>query len=125
MSLETPLHRVQGLGSAHSGVSHFWRQRITAAALIPLSAWFVFSVIRLSGTTEAETAAYFQHPWNAVLMGLFVLITCIHMSLGAQVVIDDYVHSAGQRILLVLLNRAFSWIIAGLSLIALLRLAVG
>jgi succinate dehydrogenase / fumarate reductase membrane anchor subunit len=125
MSLETPLHRVQGLGSAHSGVTHFWRERVTAAALIPLSAWFVFSVVRLVGTSEAETAAFFQHPWNAVLMGLFILLTCVHMALGLQVAIDDYVHRAGQRIALLLLTRAFAWLVGALSLVALLRLAVG
>ncbi|HEY4112815.1 MAG TPA: succinate dehydrogenase, hydrophobic membrane anchor protein [Rhizomicrobium sp.] len=125
MSFETPLHRVQGLGSAHSGVSHFWRERVTAAALIPLSAWFVISLVRLVGTSEAETAAFFQHPWNAVLMGLFILLSCVHMTLGLQAVIDDYVHSAGQRIALLLLNRAFAWLIGALSLVSLLRLAVG
>jgi succinate dehydrogenase / fumarate reductase membrane anchor subunit len=125
MSLETPLHRVEGLGSAHSGVGHFWRERVTAAALIPLSAWFVASVLWFMGKTEAEVAGYFQHPWNALLMGLFVIVTCLHMMLGLQMVIDDYVHRPGQRIFLLLLNRAFSWIVGGLSLVALLRLAVG
>jgi len=125
MSLETPLHRVQGLGSAHSGVRHFWRERVTAGALIPLSAWFLVSLLFLVGKTEGEVAAYFQHPWNALLMGLFVIVACVHMMLGLQVVIDDYVHAPGRRIFLLLLNRAFTWIVGGLSLVALLRLAVG
>lgn len=125
MSLRTPLHRVQGLGSAHSGVGHFWRERVTAAALIPLSAWFVVSVMLLIGKTEAEVAAFFQHPWNGLLMGLFIIVSCVHMVLGLQVVIDDYVHHAGQRILFLLLNRAFTWLVGGLALVALARLAVG
>ena len=125
MSLETPLHRVQGLGSAHSGVGHFWRERVTAAALIPLSAWAVISVLLLVGKTEAEVAAFFQHPWNALLMGLFIIVTCVHMMLGLQVVIDDYVHHPGQRIVMLLLNRAFTWLVGGASLVALLRLSVG
>ena len=124
MSLETPLHRVQGLGSAHAGVTHFWRERVKAGALIPLSAWFVVSVLRLVGTSEAEVAGFFQRPWNAVFMGLFILLTCIHMSLGLQVVIDDYIHRPGQRILLLLLNRAFSWLVAAISLVALLRIVI-
>jgi len=124
MSLETPLHRVQGLGSAHSGVRHFWRERVTAVALIPLSAWAVISVVLLLGKTEAEVSGFFQHPWNALLMGFFVIVTCVHMMLGLQVVIDDYVHHAGQRILLLLLNRAFTWLVGGLALVALLRLSV-
>ncbi len=125
MSLETPLHRVEGLGSAHSGVGHFWRERVTAAALIPLSAWLVISVLLLMGKTEAEVASFFQHPWNALLMGLFVIVSCVHMMLGLQMVIDDYVHHSGRRIVLLLLNRAFAWVVGGLSLVALLRLAVG
>jgi succinate dehydrogenase / fumarate reductase membrane anchor subunit len=124
MSLETPLHRVQGLGSAHSGVRHFWRERVTAVALIPLAAWAVVSVVLLLGKTEAEVSAFFQHPWNALLMGFFVIVTCVHMMLGLQVVIDDYVHHAGQRILLLLLNRASTWLVGGLALVALLRLSV-
>ena len=125
MSLETPLHKVQGLGSAHSGVTHFWRERVTAAALVPLSLWFVVSVVRLVGASEAEVAGFFQHPWNAVLMGLFVVLTCVHMTLGLQVVIDDYVHHAGRRIILILLNRAFALLVGGISVLALLRLSVG
>jgi succinate dehydrogenase / fumarate reductase membrane anchor subunit len=124
MSLETPLHRVQGLGPAHSGVGHFWRQRVTAVALIPLSIWLVAAVLGLVGTSEAEVAGFFQRPWNAILMGLFVVVACIHMTLGLQVVIDDYVHSPGQRIFLLLLNRAFAWVIAAACLIALLRIAI-
>lgn len=124
MSLETPLHRVQGLGPAHSGVGHFWRQRVTAVALIPLSIWLVIAVLGLVGTTEAEVAGFFQRPWNAILMGLFVVVACIHMSLGLEVVIDDYVHSPGQRIFLLLLNRALAWVIAAACLIALLRIAI-
>jgi succinate dehydrogenase / fumarate reductase, membrane anchor subunit len=124
MSLETPLHRVQGLGPAHSGVGHFWTQRVTAVALIPLSVWLVIAVLGLVGTTEAEVAGFFQRPWNAILMGLFVVVACIHMSLGLQVVIDDYVHSPGRRIFLLLLNRAFAWVIAAACLIALLRIAI-
>jgi succinate dehydrogenase / fumarate reductase membrane anchor subunit len=124
MSLQTPLHRVQGLGSAHAGVRHFWRERVTAVALIPLSGWFVVSFLLFVGKTEAEIAGFFQHPWNGLLMGLFVLVSCVHMMLGLQVVIDDYVHHPGQRILLLLLTRAYTWLVGGLCLVALLRLAV-
>lgn len=124
MSLETPLHRVQGLGSAHAGVTHFWRERVTAVALIPLSVWFVVSVLRLIGTSEAEVAGFFQRPWNAVFMGLFVFLTCIHMTLGLQVVIDDYVHHPGHKIVLLLVNRAFAWLVGAISLVALLRIVI-
>ncbi len=124
MSLETPLHRVQGLGSAHSGLTHFWRERVSAVALIPLSVWFVVSVLLLIGKSEPEVADYIRAPWNAVFMAFFVILTCMHMSLGIQVVIDDYVYRPGQKIVLLLLNRAFAWLIAAISLVSILRLVI-
>ncbi len=84
MTMETPLHRVQGLGSAHSGVKHFWRQRVTAAALIPLSIWFGWAVLGLVGASEAQvlgflTRSAFSVPVNAILMGAFILIALYHI----------------------------------------------
>jgi succinate dehydrogenase / fumarate reductase membrane anchor subunit len=124
MSLETPLHRVQGLGSAHSGVTHFWRQRVTAAALIPLSLWFGYAVLRLIGGSMIDTLSFFQHPLNAVLMATFMVIVLYHMVLGLQVVIDDYVPSPGVKITLLLLSRTFALAIAGASIISLLRIVI-
>src|SRR5664279_1933228 len=103
MSLETPLHKVEGLGSSHSGVTHFWRQRVTAAALVPLSIWFIVSVLGLVGANSANAAAFLQHPLNAILMAAFVTITLYHMTLGLQVVIDDYVYVNWQKLSLMLL----------------------
>lgn len=123
MSLETPLHKVQGMGSAHSGVSHFWRQRVTAAALIPLSIWFGVSVLGLIGAHEAATLAFLSQPLNAILMAFFVVILLFHMALGLQVVIDDYVHSNGQKLVLMLLMRGFSIAIGATAMFALLRIA--
>lgn len=122
--LDTPLHKVQGLGSAHSGVKHFWRQRVTAAALIPLVIWFAYAVLRLVGGSMIDTLTFFQHPLNAVLMAAFMLIVLYHMTLGLQVVIDDYVPSPGGRIALLLLSRAFALAIAATCIIALLRIVV-
>ena len=124
MSLETPLHRVQGLGSAHSGVTHFWRQRVTAVALIPLSLWFAYAVLRLIGGSMIDTLTFFQHPLNAVLMATFMLIVLYHMVLGLQVIIDDYVPSPGGKITLLLLSRAFALAVAGASIISLLRIVI-
>ena len=123
MSLETPLHKVQGMGSAHSGVSHFWRQRVTAAALIPLSLWFGVSVLGLIGAHEAATLAFLSQPLNAILMAFFVVILLFHMALGLQVVIDDYVHSNGQKLVLMLLMRGFSIAVGATAIFALLRIA--
>ncbi len=124
MSLDTPLHKVQGLGSAHSGVSHFWRQRVTAAALIPLVIWFAYAVLRLVGGSMIDALSFFSHPLNAVLMAAFMVIVPYHMVLGVQVVIDDYIPSPGGRIALLLLTRTFALAIAAASLISLLRIVV-
>ena len=123
MSLETPLHKVRGLGSAHSGVTHFWRQRVTAAALVPLTLWFAIAALGLVGAHEAATLAFLSQPLNAILMAAFVIILLYHMMLGLQVVIDDYVQSDGQKLFLMLLVRGFSFAAGASALFALLRIA--
>ncbi|HEU0162987.1 MAG TPA: succinate dehydrogenase, hydrophobic membrane anchor protein [Rhizomicrobium sp.] len=122
-SLQTPLHRVKGLGASHSGTGHFWRERITAAALVPLSLWFLYAVLGLAGTNVVTALRFLAMPWNTLLMAAFVVTALYHAALGLQVVIDDYVHSAGTKILLFLLVR-FCVIAAGSTcLFALLRIA--
>jgi succinate dehydrogenase / fumarate reductase membrane anchor subunit len=122
-SLQTPLHRVEGLGASHSGTGHFWRQRITALALVPLGLWFTFAILGLAGTNEVAVLSFLAHPWNALLMAAFASILLYHMSLGLQVVVDDYVHGAGGRIFWLLLIRFV--VIAAIStcLFALIRIA--
>jgi succinate dehydrogenase / fumarate reductase membrane anchor subunit len=122
-SLQTPLHRVKGLGASHSGTGHFWRERVTALALVPLSLWFLYAVVGLAGTTEVTAVQYLAHPWNALLMAGFTVTALYHASLGLQVVIDDYIHTPGSKIFLLLLVR-FSVIAAGATcLFALIRIA--
>jgi len=123
VSLETPLHKVEGLGSSHSGVTHFWRQRVTAAALIFLGIWFAISALGLVGAGEASTLAFLSQPLNAILMAVFVIIAAYHMALGMQVVIDDYIYAAWQKLLLMLLLRAFALAVIAASIYALLRIA--
>jgi len=121
--MSTPLQRVRGLGASHSGTGHFWRQRVTAAALVPLSLWLLYAVIGLAGTTEVSALFFFAHPWNAILMAAFVIIALYHAALGLQVVIDDYIHTAGTKVFLFLLVR-FAVIATGSTCIfALLRIA--
>ncbi|MGH6829263.1 MAG: succinate dehydrogenase, hydrophobic membrane anchor protein, partial [Rhizomicrobium sp.] len=98
-SLQTPLHKVQGLGAAHSGTGHFWRERITSAALIPLSLWFAYAVLGLIGANEVVVVSFMAEPWNALLMAAFAVISFYHLNLGFQVVIDDYIHSPGIKVL--------------------------
>lgn len=122
MSDETPLHRIQGLGAAHSGTQHFWRERITSVALIPLTVWFGFAVLALVGAREVDVLTFFQHPWNAGLMGLFIIVLLIHSVVGMQSVIDDYVHQPFLKVVALLLNRGFAWLMGAICLIALLRI---
>jgi succinate dehydrogenase / fumarate reductase membrane anchor subunit len=123
MSLETPLHKVRGMGSSHSGVTHFWRQRVTAAALIPLSIWFGVSVLGLVGAHEAATLAFLSQPLNAILMAAFAVILLYHMVLGLQVVVDDYVQGNAQKLILMLAMRGFAIAAGATSIFALLRIA--
>jgi succinate dehydrogenase / fumarate reductase, membrane anchor subunit len=122
-SLQTPLHKVQGLGASHSGTGHFWRERLTSVALIPLSLWFAYAVIGLIGTNEVTMVSFLAHPWNAILMAAFAVISFYHLSLGLQVVIDDYIHTPGTKLALRLLVTAI-WIAGSLiSVFALVRIA--
>jgi succinate dehydrogenase / fumarate reductase membrane anchor subunit len=123
-SAQTPLHKVRGMGSSHSGTGHFWSERVTAVGLIPLSLWFAYAVLGLVGTTEVTALQFLAHPWNALLMGAFVCFSLWHTYLGLQVPVDDYVHTPGAKIFLLLLIR-FSVLATGATcLFALVRIAV-
>jgi len=120
---ETPLHKVQGLGASHSGTGHFWHERVTSVALIPLSLWFLYVMLGLSGTSEVTALQFLAHPWNAILMGAFVGFSLWHAYLGLQVVIDDYIHTAGAKIFLMLVVRFGVIAIASTSIFAIVRIA--
>ncbi len=120
---KTPLHKVEGTGSSHSGTGHFWHQRVSAVALIPLSLWFLYAMLGLAGTSEVSALQYLAHPWNALLMGAFVLFSLYHAYLGLQVVIDDYIHTAGMKILLLLVRLLAVLLVGGVSLFAIIRIA--
>ena len=122
--LRTPLAKIEGLGSAKTGTLHFWHQRTTAVALVPLSIWFVASAIAYVGADQGAVAAYFAEPINAVPMFLFIVASTYHMSLGIQVIIEDYFHNEGQKIALLLLNKFAAWAIGAASAFALVRMAL-
>jgi len=125
MTLETPLHRAQGLGPSHSGVGHFWKQRVTAVALIPLAIWFAISALGLVGAHTASVLIFLSNPLNAVLMAAFILISLYHMTLGLQEVILDYIPHPGFKFFLMLVNWGFALAIAAACVFSLLRIAVG
>jgi succinate dehydrogenase / fumarate reductase membrane anchor subunit len=124
MAFRTPLARVEGLGAAHSGVEHFWKERVTAAALVPLSVWLVVAGLSLAGQDRETVLAYLHEPIHAVLMVLFVLASVMHMILGIQVVIEDYVHHEGAKIALLLANRTFGWAVGAAAIFAMFRIAL-
>ncbi|MTJ81789.1 MAG: succinate dehydrogenase, hydrophobic membrane anchor protein [Telmatospirillum sp.] len=99
MSLRSPLGRVRGLGSAKQGVSHFLWQRLTALALVPLAVWFVLSVVSLAGADYAHFRHWLSWPGNATLMLLLIFALFRHAQLGLQVVVEDYVHDGGLRLI--------------------------
>jgi succinate dehydrogenase / fumarate reductase membrane anchor subunit len=122
-SAQTPLHKVQGMGSAHSGTGHFWHERVTSVALIPLSLWFLYAMLGLAGTSEVTALQFLAHPWNALLMGGFVCFSLWHSYLGLQVVVDDYIHTAGSKIFLLLTIRFAVIAVAATCLFAIVRIA--
>jgi succinate dehydrogenase / fumarate reductase membrane anchor subunit len=123
MSLQTPLHRVEGLGSAKAGTAEFWRQRVTAVALVPLSIWFVWSALALVGGTQENALAFFNDPLNAILMLLFLIAALYHMSIGVQIVIEDYVHQPFLKISCIIFNRFFALAVGVATAFALLKIA--
>jgi succinate dehydrogenase / fumarate reductase membrane anchor subunit len=123
--LRTPLSRARGLGSAKEGVHHFWAQRITAVALIPLVAWFAISLIMMSGADYAVVRAWIASPAVMVLLTLTIVIGLHHGQLGMQVVIEDYVHNDGMKLALIVLMR-FTAVFFGLAaIVAILRIGFG
>lgn len=124
MSVETPFARAEGLGAAHAGTDHFWRQRVSAIALVPLSIWFVCLALGTIGSGHAQAAAFLAQPANAIAMALFIVAALHHMVLGVQVVIEDYVHAEAPKIVLLLINQFFAWIVGAACLFALLKIAI-
>ena len=120
----TPLSRVRGLGSAKDGTQHFWHQRLTAMANLFLITFFVWTVVALNGAAWEETVAYLSSPLVAIVMVMVLGAGIYHMKLGMQVIIEDYVHGAAGKALLIA-NVFFSIFIAAVCIFAVLKLGFG
>ena len=123
MDMRTPLGKVRGLGSAKDGTEHFWVQRVSAVAMVPLAVFFVIFLIRYAGAPYAEVVGGLSNPIVAVLFGLMVIAGLIHMRIGVQEIIADYVHNEGLKFLSLMLNTFFAMLIGGLCLFAVLKIA--
>lgn len=123
--MRTHLSKVRGLGSAKSGTSHWWAQRVTAIGLVPLAVWFVASLMALVGADHATTIMWIKNPFVTVLLGLFIVSGFYHLKLGGQVIIEDYVHGEGLKMLSLLLLK-FATLAVGLTaFVALLKISFG
>jgi succinate dehydrogenase / fumarate reductase membrane anchor subunit len=125
MSLKTPLGRVLGLGSAKEGTDHGWGQRVSAIALVLLGSWFVYSLLRLDSLTYLDVIRFIGMPLNAVLLSLLSLTLAYHSYLGVQVVIEDYVHAPGTKVVSLLLSRFAHIFVAIAAVYAILVIGIG
>ncbi len=123
--MRSPLGRAAGLGSAKEGVEHWWLQRVTAVALVPLALWFVAVVIGLAGADRDTVQDWVGRPLAGTLLVLLLIATFYHMSLGLQVVIEDYVHGELARLGLVIVVRLGCIALAVAGIFAVLSMALG
>ena len=123
-SMQTPLAAVRGLGSAKSGLHHWWNQRMTAVAMVPLVIWMVSLCILMTGAGYQDALAIASHPANATVLILFVAVGFWHAILGLQVILEDYVAAEGLRLVLIVVIRMFAIALAALSILSILRVAL-
>jgi len=123
--MRTPLSKVRGLGSAKSGTGHFAKQRLTGIANVPLAIAFVIILTSLLGASHGSFVAAMKSPIVAILLLLFVLSGTLHMKLGMQVIIEDYIHEETPKLALLILNTFFAILIATACTFAILKMAFG
>lgn len=125
MNMRTPLKNVRRLGSAKEGAEHFWRQRVTGVSNLILVSLFIGLVVTLAGKDYAVVKATLGKPWIALFIIMLVLSVAYHMRLGMQVIIEDYVHGEGSKIVLLMLNTFFAILVGATCVFAVLKLSFG
>ena len=125
MSMRTPLGKVRGLGSAKDGTEHFWHQRVTAVANVPLIAFFIVVLVMLQGADFETARSFIASPLVAVVMLLVVLAGIYHMKLGMQIVIEDYVPGELARVIWLMANTFFCAFVGLASIFAVIKISVG
>jgi succinate dehydrogenase / fumarate reductase membrane anchor subunit len=125
VDMRTPLSRVKGLGAAHHGVEHWWMHRLTAVSNLPLIISFIIIVASLAGRPYPDVIRVVSNPFVALLLILCFVSVTNHMRLGVQIVIDDYVHSKGRKIVAVIANNFFAAVIAAICLFSVLKISFG
>lgn len=125
MNLTTPLSKVLGLGSAKSGVEHWWVQRLTAVALVPLGLWFAVTLLGFESLSYAAVVAWMREPLTAVLLLLTVVTVVYHSYLGIQVVVEDYVHAKGAKVVVLVLSVFVHFFLLTAAVFAVLKVAFG
>ncbi|MEM8812546.1 MAG: succinate dehydrogenase, hydrophobic membrane anchor protein [Pseudomonadota bacterium] len=125
MSMRTPLSKVRGLGSAKEGTDHFWMQRLTGVANIPLMIFFVFLVVGMSGADHEAAASMIGSPIVAIVLLLMLVSGLYHMRLGMQTIIEDYVHAEGVKIACLMANTFFTVAVGAACVYAVLKISFG
>ena len=124
-NMRTPLARVRGLGSAKSGTGHFWHQRLTALANVPLTIGFIAILMSLLGRGHAAVVQILGSPLVAIVMLLFIGSATYHMKLGMQVIIEDYLHDEKLKVAAIIANTFFAIAVAAVTIFAILKLSFG
>jgi succinate dehydrogenase / fumarate reductase membrane anchor subunit len=122
-SMRSEMARVRGLGSAKEGVQHWWMQRLTALALVPLGIWLVASVVGLAGADRAAIALWLSAPFTLGALSLLILATLYHAALGMQVVIEDYVHTEATKLASIVLMKLAAFVLGAIAIVSLLLVA--
>ncbi len=125
MSKQTPLAKARGHGSAKDGTRHFWYQRLTAVALVPLTLWIMVSIMMMASLDHASVVAWMSSPINSVLLLIFILALFFHAQLGVQVVIEDYIDSEWQKIACIILIKFLAILAGTASALAILKVFLG